>query len=174
MNRTQKSESVESLREALEGINAVVLVSSEEVGVNRLNALRAELTKAGAYYRVVKNTLAKRAIKDTPMENLSDSFAGPTAIAWHPEDVSAPAKVILGFIKKADKKQEKMEVRAGWLNGTILDPDGVEALSKMPGKDELRAKLLSVFNGVPTKFVRVLNAAPQSFLNVLSARKDSL
>lgn len=170
MNRQEKSETIARLQASLDGVGAVVLTSAQKMPVNTLNELRAQLRLQGAHYEVVKNTLIKRAITGTPMENLAADFTGPTAIVYHPEDVTLPSKILLEF----QKKNEALVIRRGWLNGTLLDANGVEALSKMPGKDELRAKLLAVFNAVGTQFVRVLAAGPQSFLNVLNARKDTL
>ena len=97
-------------------------------------------------------------------------FKGNTAIAYHEEDPAAPAKLLTDFAKENDT----LTLKGGWLDGKLLDENGVIALSTLPGKDELRAKLLSVFNGVPTKFVRTLIAGPTTFVQVLQARQQQL
>lgn len=170
MNRQEKAEVVELLRGELENAASVVVASSAGIPVNTVNDLRTGLRSNATTYRVVKNTLAKRAIEGTPMESLGEFLRGPVALAYAEEDPAIPAKLLLEFKQKNDK----LQIIGGYINGMLLDPAGVEQLSKMPGKDELRAKLLSVFNGVGTKFVRTLAAAPQQFLTVLNARKDSL
>lgn len=170
MEKAKKEEVVAELRSTMVSAPSVILASSVGLPVNVVNDLRSKLRAQGATYRVVKNTLAKRAIEGTPMEALADLFSGPVGVAFHPDDVTVAAKVVTDFAKD----REKFVVKAGYLNGSLLDAAGVEALSKMPGKDELRADLLRVMNGVGTKFVRVLAAGPTSFLNVLNARRDSL
>ncbi len=170
MNKDEKAKLVEELREALTAAPSVVLASSVGIGANDMNELRAKIRASGARYHIVKNTLAKRAIEGTDLAELAAHFVGPTAIAWHPDEAVAPAKVLVDF----RKKEEKLEIKAGFLNGGVISVSDVNTLATMPGKDELRAKLLSVFNGVPTKFVRTLAAGPQSFLTLLTARKDSI
>lgn len=170
MDRQSKEALVAELREDLMQVPSVVIARSVGVDANTMNDLRAKLRASGSKYRVVKNTLVKRAIEGTELEVLADQFSGPTAIAYNLEDAVAPAKVLVD----AAEKIEKLELQAGWLNGAVLDAEGIEQLSKMPGKDELRAKLLMCLNGVATNMVRVLSAAPRDFLGVLNARKAEL
>ena len=170
MDRREKEELVVALREELTGVPSVVVASSVGISANQMNDLRAKLRATGSKYRIIKNTLVRRALEGTELEGLASHFKGPTAIAYNLEDAVVAAKVLVDY---ADKN-EKLVLKGGWLNGTVLDQGGVVQLSKMPGKDELRSKLLSVLNGVPTKMVRVLAAGPTSFLNVLNARRDAL
>lgn len=170
MDRSTKAELVGQLREELEGVPSLVVASGAGLNANAMNDLRAQLRAVGAKYRVVKNTLARRAVEGTALENISHEFVGSTALVYHPEEAVPAAKVLVDFAKK----NEKLVLRAGWLNGDLLDEAGVDALSKMPGKDELRQKLLAVMVAVPTSVVRVLAAGPTSFLNVLNARRDSI
>ena len=170
MNRDEKAEVVASLRTSLDGVSAVILASSVGMSVNAINELRTALRQIGAKYIVVKNTLARLAIEGTDLETLQGALVGQTALIFHPEDGALAAKTVVAFKKTNDGFQ----LRGVWLNGTIMPESGVEVLSKMPGKDELRAQLLSVFQAPATQMVRVLAASPTSFLNVLNARKDSL
>jgi large subunit ribosomal protein L10 len=170
MKRETKEQMVAELREELAKAPSIIVASSVGMPVNTVNELRSALRAQGSRYRIIKNTLAKIAIAGTDLEPLGAHLTGPTALAYNLEDAVAPAKAIVDFKKDNDK----LEIKAGYLNGSVLDASGVEALSKMPGKDELRAKLLSVMNGVGTKFVRTLAAAPQQMLTVLVARKDSI
>lgn len=170
MERSKKEEIVRVVREELEGVPSLIVAGSVGIDANTMNELRKQLREVGAKYRVIKNTLARRVVEGTDLDVMSEHFAGPTALVYHPDDAVVAAKVLVGFAKD----EEKLELRAGWLNGDLLDSAGVEALSKMPGKDELRAKLLRTMLAAPTDLVRVLAAAPTDFLNVLNARKDAI
>ncbi len=170
MNRAQKEEMVASIRSDLENAKSVILASHMGIDVNTVNELRAEFRANNVKYRVVKNTLAKLAIRDTDLEAIADMFTGPTAIAFSEEDAVSPAKVIKDFAKEYDE----FEVRGGFLDGSALDADGVKRLADMPTKDEMRATLLRLFQSVPTKFVRLLNAPSNEFVRLLAARKRDL
>lgn len=171
MNRTQKEQVVEQLRSDLGQAKSVILTSYQGLEVNTVNELRANFRKNGVEYHVVKNTLVRLAIKDTELEVMTDQFTGPIAIAYSFEDAVSPAKVIKDFAKG---KEEKFQVRGGFLEGQILDVNGIQRLADMPTKEELQVKLLLLFKAVPTKFVRTLTAAPQKFLLTLQARKMQL
>lgn len=170
MNRAQKEQLVEKMRDELGQAKSIIMTSHVGIDVNTVNELRSEFRANGVHYHVVKNTLAKLAVADTDLDIMSESFRGPTAVAYSFEDAVAPAKVVADFADDHDA----FEVKGGYLDGKMIDVAGVEALAKMPTKDELRAKLLRTFNAGATNFVRLLNAAPQNFLNVLNARKDDL
>ena len=122
---------------------------------------------SGCHYQVVKNTLLGIAVKGTPMEGMEKLFVGPTAIAYSFEDPAAPAKVATKFAKES----EKFVVKGGYFEGTVLDTKGVESLATMPGKDELRAKLLATFMAPATDLVRTLAAGAQNFVYLLSAKE---
>lgn len=170
MNRAQKSEVVERLKQALDGVPAVILTDFCGLDVEKTNELRSQFRKADVHYEVVKNTLIRRAVDGTPLEGLGEFLKGNTAIAFHRDDPVSPAKIIADFART----NEKLVIKGGWLSGKVLDEAGVKQLATLPGKDELRAKLLSVFNGVPSQFVRLLSAAQAGFVRVLQARADAL
>lgn len=170
MNRTEKSAVIERLKTALADAPAVVVVDFKGVTVEQVNALRSEMRKAEVSFEVVKNTLVKKAIEGSSKENMGELFKGNSAIAFHAEDPAAPAKILTTFVKD----NPKMALKGGWLDGKLLDEAGVDQLSKLPGKDELRGKLLSVLAGAPTKFVRTIIAGPTQFVRVLQARAQQL
>jgi large subunit ribosomal protein L10 len=170
LNRNDKSAVIERLRAELEDVPAVIVADFKGLNVEQTTQLRVEFRKADVRYEVVKNTLARAAVAGTPKESLAKLFKGNSAIAYHKEDATAPAKVLTDFLKDSDK----ITVKGAWLNGDLLDDKGVTALAKLPGRDELRGKFLSVLNGVPTKFVRTLIAGPQSFVRVLQARAQQI
>lgn len=172
MNRTDKSAEIDRLKAALHGVPAVILADFCGMTVEESNKLRRAFQAEGVQYEVVKNTLVRQAIAGTRMEALGPHFKGNTAIAFHAEDPVVPARIVAKFLKENEKG--KLAVKAGWLDGKILDAAGVQTLSKLPGKNELRAGLLSVMIGVPTSFVRVLSAGPAAFARLLTARAQSL
>lgn len=173
MDRATKEAVVESFRETIREARSVVLTEFHGFTVDESVALRAKLRERGVTYRVIKNTLARRAVADTPMEVIGEHLRGPTAWAFSVEDPVAPAKGLVDYLSEAAVK-DNLRIKAGYLQGKILDLAAVQALAKLPGRDELRAKLLSVFLARPTELVRVLAARPIEFLNVLKARSDSL
>lgn len=170
MNRDDKVQAVEELKETLVQAPSVVLAATTGIPVNTVNELRSELRAKGITYKVVKNTLAKRAIAGTDMEALDDQFRGPTAVVFHPEEPGLAAKVLLDF----QKKNEKFQLKAGYADGQVLDDAGLEMLSKLPGKDDLRAKVIGLMTAVPTKVVRVFTAAQRDIVGLLNARRDDI
>ncbi len=170
MTKEEKEKVVAELRELLTESPSVVLASTAGIPVNTVNQLRAELRKKGANFQVVKNTLARRAVAGTHVEQLANQFVGPVAIATHPEEPGTPAKVLVDFKSKNDK----FEIKAGFDGQDVLDAAGVVAMSKLPGRDELRAKIIGLCTAVPTKLVRVFVAAQRDMVGVLNARRDQL
>ena len=170
MNRAQKEQLVEKMRDEFGQAKSIIMANHAGIGVNTVNELRSEFRANGVHYHVIKNTLAKLAVADSDLADLAEAFRGPTAVAYSFEDAVAPAKVLSEFAED----HEEIEVKGGFLDGKMIDTAGVEQLAKMPTKDELRAKLLRTFTAAPTNFVQLLNAAPKKFFNVLNARKDDL
>ena len=170
MNRTDKSAVIERLRQELEGVPSIVVADFQGLDVGSVTELRDRFRALGVQYCVVKNTLMKKSVEGTDRESIAPLFKGNSAIAYHAEDPAAPAKVLTEFVKENDK----LVLKGAWLDGNLLDEKGVEALAKLPGKDELRARLLSVFQGSGTKVVRLFAAAPTTFVQVLKARENQL
>src|SRR5262249_212433 len=150
-----------------------VLVDYKGMNVETVTKLRADFRKAGVEYKVVKNTLVKHALKETAYSGkLNDALVGMTGIAWSYEDPSAAAKVIKTFKKDAAAAGEKLKVKAGLIDGSVLDGNAVEnQLANMPGKDELRAQLLATLQAPLQQFVMLLNAPAQNFVYLLSAKE---
>lgn len=169
MNKLQKQERVDALRAELAGIDAFVVAENRGLIVTEMQTLRAEVRKTGGKVRVVKNTLARLSIKGTSLEVASDKLVGPVLIAFGLDPVG-PAKAVV----KAAKDMPNLVIKGGAIQGKALDQSGVDSLSKLPGKDELRAQFLGVLNAVPTKFVGTLAGVSRGMLNVLTARKDQL
>lgn len=170
MKLEEKKELVEYWKERFDSAAVVLLTDYSGLNANEINILRQTCRETGVLFQVVKNTLAKRALEDGPYAFLAESFKGPVAVALSEEDQVAPAKVMV----KAAEEHREFELITGGLEGSVLDIAAIRQLSKMPGRDELRGRLLGLFNNVPGGFVRLLNAVPGGFVNVLDARKRKL
>ncbi|MBX3213892.1 MAG: 50S ribosomal protein L10 [Labilithrix sp.] len=152
---------------------SAVLLDYKGLNVENVTKLRAEFRKAGVEYKVVKNTLVKQALKESAYGGkLDTALIGMTGIAWSYEDPSAAAKVVKAFKKDAPEAGDKLKVKAGLIDGTVLDANAVEnQLATMPGKDELRAQLLATLQAPLSQFVMLLNAPAQNFVYLLSAKE---
>jgi large subunit ribosomal protein L10 len=146
-----------------------VFVNYQGLDVAAVTELRDQLRAAEVEYKVVKNTLTRLAIKDAEWANdLGETLQGMTAIAWSYEDPGAAAKVFKSFKKEHDQ----LEIKAGLIDGKVIDSETVvKQLATMPGKDELRAKLLATLQAPSQQFVQQLNAPAQNFMYLLQAKK---
>lgn len=167
MDRVVKEAQVAELKDKLSRVSSIVLADYRGLTVPSVTALRDEFRKVQCEYKVFKNTLVKLAIKGTALEGMSQYLEGPTAMILSYESPSAPAKVATKYAKE----QEKFVLKGGYFDGSVLDAKGLEGLATMPGKDELRAKLLATFMAPATDLVRTINAGAQNFMYLLSAKE---
>ena len=170
MDKAGKAEILGEIKEAFENVTSVIIADYRGITVPVVTAMRDDFRKNGCHYRVLKNSLVKIAVKDSAMAPMSALMVGPTAVIWSTEAPQTPAKVAL----KWAKDEPKFKIKGGYFDGRALDPAGVDALSRMPGKDEIRASLLMTFLAGPQEFVRTIIAGPQNFMYVLDARKRAL
>ena len=168
MNKTTKEQLVAELAQKLASAKATFLADYRGLTVDQVNDLRGKLREAGVEYRVVKNTLLKLAIKDTDTSCIEPMLAGPTAIAIAGADPVAPAKVLSDYAKSNDK----FELKGGSLEGTLLSLADIKALSDLPSREVLLAKMLGSINAPVSNFVGVLAAVPRSLVRVLAAIQD--
>jgi len=175
MDRTGKDVQLGEIRARFDKMTAAVFLDFKGMTVENVTRLRAEFRKAGVEYKVVKNTLVRHALKDAPYKTkLDDVLIGMTGIAWSYEDPSAAAKVVKAF-KKDAAVGDKLLVKAGLIDGSVLDAKGVEdQLATMPGKNELRATLLATLQAPLQSFVALLAAPAQNFAYLLAAREEQL
>jgi large subunit ribosomal protein L10 len=168
MDRATKEQQVDELKEKLGKTVSLVLADYRGIDVPSVTSMRQEFKKAQCEYKVYKNTLVKLAIKGTKMEPISPKLEGTTAIIFSFESPSAAAKLATRFAKE----QEKFVLKGAFYEGTVFDDQaGVEALAAVPGKDEMRAKLLATLMAPATELVRTLNAGPQNFMYLLAAKE---
>ena len=144
---------VDEISELLNGAQAMVLVDYRGLTVEQDTQLRKQLREAGIVYKVCKNTMMKRAFEGTDFAQLDEYLEGPSAIAISKDDATAPARIICKFAKTA----QALEVKAGVVEGTVYDANGVAELSKVPSREELLSKLLGSLQSPITNLARVLN-----------------
>ncbi|HNQ66279.1 MAG TPA: 50S ribosomal protein L10 [Smithella sp.] len=168
MDRKTKEQIVSELQKKLKEANLGILTSFSGMNVEKMEALRNELRKSNAEWKVVKNTLLRIASEGTDFSILADHFKWPVAIVLSYKDPVAPAKVLIDFAKK----NAELEIKVGVLDKKLLTRNDLTVLAELPGKDVLLGKLVSVMAAVPTSFVRVLNGVPGSFVQVLNAYCD--
>ena len=144
---------VDEISGVINGAQSVVVVDYLGLTVAEDTQLRKQLREAGVTYKVYKNTLVNRAIQGTEFEGLKDVLEGPSAFAVSTEDATAPARILAKFAKTAPA----LEIKAGVVEGTFYDAEGMKAIAAVPSRDELLGKLLGSIQSPITNFARVMN-----------------
>ena len=143
---------VDEISELLNGAQSAVIVDYRGLTVEQDTALRKQLREAGVTYKVYKNTMINFAIKGTEFEELGKHLEGPTALAVSKDDATAPARILNKFAQTA----EALELKAGVVEGTYYDQDGIKVIANVPSRDELLAKFLGSIQSPVTNFARAL------------------
>lgn len=169
--RAEKEAEISSLSEKLGRAKATFVVDYKGMNVEQVTAVRKKMSSIKSEMKVVRNTLAIRALKDHPKSEtaIANDLIGTNAFVFAYEDVSASAKAL----SQLSDEMEHLKLKTGVMEGDKLDKTKIKYLATLPSKDALRAQLLSVMNMPATNMVRLLSAAPRSFLNVMNAYKDT-
>lgn len=170
MPTVKKEQKIEELRKRLADAKYLFFTNYAGLTVEEITKLRTELRKDGSTYAVVKNTLFSRAAGEELAGKLESFLAGPTGVVFAYEDPVAPAKALKTFSDNV----KPIDVKAGYVDGAILDAKQVGALASLPPKAELQGKLLGLLSSPMRGFVGVLAANPSGFVRVLSAREKQL
>ena len=163
-----KKEVVAEVSERLKKAQSVVLAEYRGLPVEDITVLRSRARASGVYLRVLKNTLARRAVQGTPFEKLADQMVGPLAYGISDDPVAA-AKVLHAYAKSNDK----LVIKGGAMPGQVMSAKEVGQLATMPSREELLAKLLGTMQAPIAKFVQTLNEVPGKFVRTLAAVRDA-
>jgi large subunit ribosomal protein L10 len=169
MERAQKEEAIKDIRARFDKMSSAVFLDFTGMTVEEVSKLRDKFREKGIDYKVLKNKLVEKALADQPwVSGLKPVLKGMTGVAWSFEEPSAAARVVKDFAKD----NEKLKVKAGLLEGQVLNAKQVEnQLATLPSKDEARAMLLATMIAAPQRFVMLLNAPARNFVGVLAAKE---
>jgi len=168
LNLEQKQAVVAEVSKQLAGAQTVILAEYRSITVRDMTELRRKARGSGVYLRVLKNTLVRRAVADTPFKGLTEKMVGPLAYGISRDPVAA-AKVLQGFARD----NEKFVIKAGAMPNVVMSPREVAELARMPSRQELLTTLVATLQAPIAKFVRTLNEVPGKFARTLAAVRDS-
>jgi len=168
LNLEGKKEVVAEVSAQLADAQAVVIAEYRGLPVEQITVLRTQARANGVYLRVLKNTLARRAVQGTPFEKLADQMVGPLAYGISKDPVAA-AKVLHAYAKGNDK----LVIKGGAMPNYVMGPKEVGSLATMPSREQLLASLMGTMNAPITKFVQTLNEVPSKFVRTLAAVRDA-
>lgn len=168
LNLQEKQAVVAEVAKQVAGAQAIVMAENRGMPVAAMTQLRAKARASGVYFRVVKNTLVRRAVADTPFSPLADKMVGPLAYGIGSDPV-AVAKVLSDFAKG----NEKFVITGGAMPGQVMSAKDIVALASLPSREELIARLLGTMQAPVAKLVRTMNEVPSKFVRTLAAVRDS-
>ncbi len=169
LNLDQKKAIVAEVADVASSAHSAIAAEYRGLSVADMTALRVEARKSGVYLRVIKNTLARRAVEGTEFECMSEGLTGPLVIAFSQEDPGAAARVIKDFAKGHDKLVVKLVA----IGGKLLAPGDIEALAKMPTYEQAISTLMSVMKAPVQKLAATLNEVPGKLVRTIAAIKDA-
>lgn len=170
MPNAEKIKEVEELSEIFLKAKSAVLANYQGIEAPELTRLRSHMRSRAVEFRVIKNTLARQAVKNTPFELLDEEFSGPVSLVISFDDAVAPAKALAEFSRSGAKKSP--EVICGVVEGKKISPEQVKVLADLPSKEVLISQLLATMNGPTTNFVRTLSGVLRKLVGTLDAIKE--
>ena len=170
MPNAHKEEVVSNLRQVVERSKGAILTDYRGLTVAEVSALRKKLRTVNAEYHIVKNTLFKIALGGEVSPELDALLAGPTAIVFAKDDVVAPAKSILDFVR--DARKQDVKVKGGYIDGKVYNLEQVQALSKLPPREQVVAQLIGTINGPVSSLVGTLDSIVSNFVLTIQAIAD--
>jgi len=168
MDRVQKEQVVSDIRKKFTDARIAVLTDFRGLDVSSMTELRRELREENVEYRVVKNTLARLAIKDTPSEPLIDDLQGPVGVVFGFDDPAAPPRILVKFMKK----NKKLVLKSASFAGDKIDTGKIKALAALPSKEQILGQLAGLFIAPVRNMATCLAGVPRGFLNCLVALKE--
>jgi len=168
LKREERERLVAELHEKFKEVRAVILTDFTGLDVAQLSRLRRQLQERGMEYRVVKNTLLRRASQKTALEALAEHFVGPNAIVLSYEDPVLPAKILVDFAKE----EPELQIKAGFVEGRVLEPKDVKALATLPPREVLVGQMVGLLKAPLAMLVGVLQAPIRELVGVLQAIKE--
>jgi len=163
MNKRDKALEMESLKEALKDAPPTFVMAYRGLTVNQVAALRKKVRATASRYRVIKNRLALRVLQDTPLKSLAPHLKGPTAIAYCSKDPAKLAKVLEEF----GKEIQGLQVKAGFVDGRLVDPQAVKELAALPPREVLVARLMAALNGPMVRLLTALKGPARGLVRVM-------
>ena len=170
MPTSAKQQTIDELNDVFTRAKSAILAHYHGISAADMTILRTHMRERAVDFRVIKNTLAKKAMKDTPLEVLESEFKGPVSLLVSFDDAVAPAKALADYAKSGVKKSP--DVVAGVVEGQQVTLEEIQALADLPSKEVLLSQLLSVMNGPTTNFVGVFSALLRKLVGTLDAIKD--
>lgn len=164
MANESKEKQVAELKDRFQGSPDFIVTDYRGLSVEQLSELRRTLRKEGIQFKVVKNNLALIALKDVGVDGGEEYFAGPTSVAFTGAETPAGAKALVEF-----QKRTSLQIKGGYIDGTFFGPDGVDQISKMPGKKELLAQIAGGMNSILSRFAGDMRSVLSSFAGCLQA-----
>ena len=161
-----KTDSVEALKERLGGVKTAVLTEYRGLSVRQISDLRKQLKGAAAEYKVVKNRLARLAVKDSALDALGEHLKGPTGLVFTKQDPVAVAKALQAFVRT----NPQLLIKLGLVEGKVVQPAELKALADLPSKEQLRSQIVGAVQGPMAQLVSLLQAPLRELVYVLDAR----
>jgi large subunit ribosomal protein L10 len=164
----KKEKQVNELREKLTNVSSAILTDFRGLTVKEITDLRRRLKEANIEFKVIKNNIVIRAVKESDLETLTEYLQGPNAIAFGVDDPVIPVKILMDFAKE----YQKLEVKAGIIQGKVLKEEEIKKVAKLPSKEMLLAQIVGGIQAPLSKLLNVLNSPIRALLNVLRAIEE--